>query len=245
MVYNITGEIQVSLLIAFLILGALAYGFLTYQNRCLQRVLSSDAVLVNGAQDRYPTLPLGAYGVPHRFHSPNRIQVVFPKLAESGEVEYIYSWHNLAAVQPVSLSRSHPQIKIRIMAELAPVIKDHLRLEVDTIALEKQYLKLNKLADLVSTSDLYSPQLGVYERAIDETEKLMKKVEELSKVYIRIVRETLIGIRLAEFDPDSLLDLHIPLDEQYNRVKSEYELMKDTAHAYFELLKESKGIKGL
>lgn len=131
------------------------------------------------------------------------------------------------------------------MAELAPVIKEHLKLELDMIALENQLVKINKIAELVAVSDLYSSQLSIYERAIDETEKLINKVEELSRVYVRIVKETLIGTRIAEFNPDLMLDLHVPLDEQYDRVKSEYQFMKDSAHAYYELLRESRGAADL
>lgn len=231
------------LLFLLLIAGVMVYLLMFDQNRKLRAIQSSTVVAVNGALERYPTLPLGEYGVPRQFRSPDRVQVVFPKLTQSGEVEYIYSWHSLAVVHPVTLSRTHPQNRVRVAAELAPVIKEHLRLETDTIALENQYAKLVKLADLVATSDIYSPQTEIYDRAIDETEKLLQKTEELGKIYVRMVRETLIGARIAEFDPDQLIDLHVPLDEQYERIKSEYQMMKDTAQAYFELLKESRPIR--
>ncbi|MCU0551322.1 MAG: hypothetical protein MUC48_18395 [Leptolyngbya sp. Prado105] len=234
-----------NLLLVLLAIGAIAYFFLSHHNRLIQTVRESDVVIVEGAIDRYPNLPLGDFAVPNRFRSPDRIQVVFPMLSELGDVEYIYSWHSLNSVTPVSLSRSHRQNKVRVMAELAPVIKEHLRLELDRAALENQLVKINKIAELVSVSDLYSSQLGTYERAIDETEKLIIKVEELSRVYVRIVKETLIGTRIAEFNPDLLLDLHVPLDEQYTRVKSEYQFMKDSAQAYYDLLKESRGATDL
>jgi hypothetical protein len=223
-------------------MGAIAYLFLRYQNYRIRVIRDSDVVVVKGAEDRYPTLPLGNFAVPHRFRSPDRVQVVFPTITDAGDVEYIYSWHSLNAVTPMTLSPSHRQNKIRVMAELAPIIKEHLKLELDTIALENQSVKINKIAELVAVSDLYSTQLETYERAIDETAKLIKKVEELSAVYVRIVRETLIGTRIADFDPELLLDWHVPIDAQYERVKAEYEFMKDTAQAYYELLRESQGL---
>lgn len=229
-----------SLLLVLLSLGAIAYLFLSMQNRKLQAVQASEVVIVQGADDRYPNLPMGNYGVPHRFRSPDRVQVVFPKLTKAGDVEYIYSWHSLNSIEPIQLSRTHRQNKIRVMAELAPIIKEHLRLELDAIALENQAAKIDGIANLVATSDFYASQLEIYERAIDETEKLIKKVEELSKVYIRIVRETLIGTRIAEFNPELMLDLHVPLDEQYKRIKSEYQYLKDTAQAYSTLMRESR-----
>ena len=231
-----------SLLLVFLFMGAIAYLFLLYQNRQIQAIRASDVVVVKGAEDRYPNLPLGNFAVPHRFRSPDRVQVVFPTITDSGDVEYIYSWHSLKSVTPIALSRTHRQNKVRVMAELAPIIKEHLKLELDTIALENQSVKINKIAELVAVSDLYSSQLETYERAIDETTKLIKKVEELSEVYVRIVRETLIGTRIADFNPELLLDLHVPLDAQYERVKAEYQFMKDTAQAYYELLRESQGL---
>lgn len=234
-----------NLLLVLLTMGAIAYLFLSHHNRQIQTVRGSNVVIVEGATDRYPNLPLGNFAVPNRFRSPDRIQVVFPMLTDAGDVEYIYSWHSLSAVTPMQLSRSHRQNKVRVMAELAPVIKEHLKLELDMIALENQLVKINKIAELVAVSDLYSSQLSIYERAIDETEKLINKVEELSRVYVRIVKETLIGTRIAEFNPDLMLDLHVPLDEQYDRVKSEYQFMKDSAHAYYELLRESRGAADL
>lgn len=231
-----------SLLLVFLLMGLVAYLFMLYQNHQIRAIRASDVVVVKGAEDRYPNLPLGNFAVPHRFRSPDRVQVVFPTITDKGDVEYIYSWHSLNSVTPITLSRSHRQNKIRVMAELAPVIKEHLKLELDTITLENQSVKINKIAELVAVSDFYGSQLEIYERAIDETEKLIKKVEELSEVYVRIVRETLIGTRIAEFNPDLLLDLHVPLDAQYERVKAEYQFMKDTAQAYYELLRESQGL---
>ncbi|MBE9011717.1 hypothetical protein IQ250_16050 [Pseudanabaenaceae cyanobacterium LEGE 13415] len=231
-----------SLLLVFLFMGLIAYLYLQYQNYKIRSILNSNVVTVQGAEDRYPNLPLRNFAVPHRFRGPDRVQVVFPTITDKGDVEYIYSWHSLKDVQPIALSPTHRQNKVRVMAELAPVIKEHLKLEQDTIALENQSIKINKLAGLVAVSDIYSSQLDIYERAIDETEKLIKKVEELSAVYVRIVRETLIGTRIADFNPDLLLDLHVPLDAQYERVKAEYQHMKDTAQAYYELLRESQGL---
>ncbi|GAP93838.1 hypothetical protein [Leptolyngbya sp. NIES-2104] len=231
-----------NLLLVFLFMGLIAYLYLQYQNYRIRTIRDSDVVIVQGAEDRYPNLPLGNFAVPHRFRGPDRVQVVFPTITDKGEVEYIYSWHDLKDVQPTFLSRTHRQNKIRVMAELAPVIKEHLKLEQDTIALENQSVKIHKIAELVAVSDFYSSQLDIYERAIDETEKLIKKVEELGQVYVRIVRETLIGTRIADFNPDLLIDLHVPLDAQYERVKAEYQYMKDTAQAYYELLRESQGL---
>lgn len=231
-----------SLLLVFLFMGLIGYLYLQYQNYQIRMIRNSDVVIVKGADDRYPNLPLGNFAVPHRFRGPDRVQVVFPTITDAGDVEYIYSWHSLNSVKPVTLSRTARQNKIRVMAELAPVMKEHLKLEFDTIALEKQFEKINKIANLVAVSDIYSSQLETYEKAIDETNKLIKKVDELSEVYIRIVRETLIGTRIADFDPDLLLDWHVPLDAQYERVKAEYQFMKDTAQAYYDLLKESQGL---
>jgi hypothetical protein len=235
----------VNLLLVLLTIGAIAYFFLSHHNRQIQTVRDSDVVVVEGAIDRYPNLPLGNFAVPNRFRSPDRVQVVFPMLTDAGEVEYLYSWHSLKSVTPAVLSRTHRQNKVRVMAELAPLIKEHLRLELDRVALENQMTKIQKIAELVAVSDLYSSQLGTYERAMDETEKLICKVEELSRIYVRMVKEALIGTRIAEFNPDLLLDLHVPLDEQYTRVKSEYQFMKDSAQAYYDLLKESQGATDL
>ncbi|MBD1842763.1 hypothetical protein H6F89_04935 [Cyanobacteria bacterium FACHB-63] len=231
-----------SLLLVFLFMGLIAYLYLQYQNYQIRTIRNSDVVIVKGAEDRYPNLPLGNFAVPHRFRAPDRVQVVFPTITDAGDVEYIYSWHSLNSVTPIALSRTDRQNKIRVMAELAPIMKEHLKLEFDTIALEKQFEKINKIAKLVAVSDFYSSQLEIYEKAIDETNKLIKKVDELSEVYVRIVRETLIGTRIADFNPDLLLDLHVPLDAQYERVKAEYQFMKDTAQAYYDLLKESQGL---
>ncbi|BAU13478.1 hypothetical protein LEP3755_40170 [Leptolyngbya sp. NIES-3755] len=230
------------LLLVFLFMGLIAYLFLQYHNYKIRAIINSNVVTVEGAEDRYRNLPLGNFAVPHRFRGPDRVQVVFPTITDKGDVEYIYSWHSLKDVQPITLSRTHRQNKVRVMAELAPIMKEHLKLEQDTIALENQSVRINKIAQLVAVSDFYSSQLELYEKAIDETEKLIKKVEELSAVYVRIVRETLIGTRIADFNPDLLLDLHVPLDAQYERVKAEYQYMKDTAQAYYELLRESQGL---
>jgi hypothetical protein len=234
------GESQVELVVLLVILGAIVYLFLFFQNRKLHQIQSSDVVMVEGAEARYLDLPLGSFGVPHRFKSPDRVQVIFPKLTASGDVEYIYSWHSLNAVRPVALNRSHRQNRMRFLSELAPIVKEHLKLETDKSALEAQYARLTKLANLVATSDIYAQQLPTYDKALEQTEKLFKKVEELERTYIRMVREALIGLQIAEYSPDALFNLQLPLDEQHLRIREEYQLMKDTAQAYIDLLKESR-----
>jgi hypothetical protein len=129
-------------------------------------------------------------------------------------------------------------IKLRAAKELAPLIKEHLKIEQEILSLEEQYQKVNDLADLVSTSELYSSQLDIYEMAVVERENLLEKAEQLQKIYIHLIREGLIGIQVAGYNPDNIRDNRLAFDSQYKRIKEEYQYMRDAATAYQELMRQ-------
>lgn len=227
--------------LAFIVVWCLAaFMFVQRRNTQIQLIKMNPVVWVDSAQIRYPSLPLQHYGIPLRIKDNNRLQVIFPQLTESGDVEYIYSWHDFRDIDIPDITYHHKDSKLRALQELAPVIKEQLKIEPEILALEKQYRKIDKLANLVATSDLYSGQLEVYKRALVQIEDAVKKAEQLQQLYIRLVRETLIGVQVAEYNPDSIQTSQLAFDLQYRQIKEEYQTLKDTVHAYSHLLKESK-----
>ncbi|NJL22573.1 MAG: hypothetical protein HC895_19970 [Leptolyngbyaceae cyanobacterium SM1_3_5] len=89
---------------------------------------------------------------------------------------------------------------------------------------------------MVATSDFYASQQHIYERALIQIENLLHKAEELQQVYVRFIREVLIGRQVAEYDPNLLPDNGMAIDQQYRRIKREYQTIKDAAIAYGELI---------
>ena len=230
---------MVSVILLLIALGGIWWWTTLYPEQKLKQIQSSVVLEVNGADVRYPDLPLGRLGL---FWLANkeqrRIQVVFPELTSAGDVQYICSWHPLRAIRIPAVDETNLQSKAKLRAaqELATLIEEHLQLEPEIINLKKQWHKIDDLLALVATSDFYSSQKNLYERALVQIENLLDKAEQLEKVYIRFIREALIGRKVAGYNPDLLLDNNLMLDNQYKRIKEEYQAMKDTATAYAELL---------
>lgn len=208
------------------------------RNRKIDKILNNKIILINKAEERYANLCLKNYGLPLKVKERDKVQVIFPRLTPKGDVEYIFSWHNLDDVEIPEVEIAQNNITLRAAKELAPLIKEHLQIEQEISSLEEQYQKVNDLADLVSTSELYSSQLDIYERAIVEIENLLGKAEQLQKIYIHLIREGLIGIQVAGYNPDNIRDNRLAFDSQYKRIKEEYQYMRDAATAYQELMRQ-------
>jgi hypothetical protein len=208
------------------------------RNKKVEKVLNTKIILINEVEERYSNLCLKNYGLPLKVKERDKVQVIFPRLTPNGDVEYIFSWHNLDDVEIPEVEIDQNDIKLRAAKELAPLIKEHLKIEQEILSLEEQYQKVNDLADLVSTSELYSSQLDIYEMAVVEIENLLKKAEQLQKIYIHLIREGLIGIQVAGYNPDNIRDNRLAFDSQYKRIKEEYQYMRDAATAYQELMRQ-------
>lgn len=218
-----------------------AYCFVLYPNRKIQQIRSQQVIEVDGAETRYPNLPLGKLGIFFDVNENRKIQVVFPKLTKEG-IEYIFSWHYLESIRIPASEKTDTQgrVNLRVAQELALLMKEHIQfVEPEIKNLRKQWHKINELLDLVATSEFYASQQDVYERALFQVENLLDKAEELQQVYVGLIREILIGRQVAEYDPNLLLDKSFAIDHQYRKIKEEYQYMKDTATAYAELLRTS------
>ncbi len=234
---------NVELIIIFIILLlAVRYWIFFYSQKKIAQIQSNLVVEVDGANARYPNLPLGKLGIFFDVNEKQRIRVVFPKLTSDG-IEYIYSWHNLASIRMPTLEKIDAQGRVNLKAaqEIAFLIKEHLNfVEPEILNLKKQWIKTNELLDLVATSEFYASQQGMYQRALSQIESLLDKAEELQQVYIGFIREMLIGRQIAGYDPHLLPDNGWAIDNQYKKIKEEYQYMKDTAIAYAELLRTSQ-----
>ncbi|NJO66578.1 MAG: hypothetical protein HC832_03450 [Leptolyngbyaceae cyanobacterium RM1_405_57] len=154
-------------------------------------------------------------------------------------MQYIYSWHDLRFIHiPTSKKSGHGETNLKIAQELAFLMKEHIQfVEPEILSLRKQWHKINELLDLVATSDFYANQQEIYERALFQVENLLNKAEELQQVYVRFIREVLIGRQVAGYDPTLLLSDSVTVDHQYKKIRQEYQTMKETATAYTELLR--------
>lgn len=227
--------------LSFILLSiALLFIFIYQRSTKLTLVKNSPVVFVYGACIRYPNLPLKNYGIPLKINNQSRVQVLFPKLTISGDVEYIYSWHDLSNIELPQPTGKSTAKKLDDLQKLALIIKEHLQIEPEVLSLKEQFRQIAKLANLVSTSDIYVGYLGTYEQALVQIDKLLNKAAQLQKVYIRLIREALIGAKIADYNPDLLEVSQVAFDSQYQRIKEEYQNMKDVVNVYSQLLKESR-----
>lgn len=210
------------------------------RNKKIEKVLNSDIIVVNGVEERSFNLCLKNYGIPQEVRERDRVKVkvIFPRLKTATVVQYIFSWHSLDDIEIPDVEIEQNDITLKAAKELAPLIKEHLQIEEEIFSLEEQYEKVNDLADLVSTSELYSNQLELYERAVVQIENLLKKAKQLKNIYIHLIREGLIGIQIAGYNPDNIRDNRLAFDSKYRRIREEYRYMRDAATAYQELMRQ-------
>ncbi|MGF1514843.1 MAG: hypothetical protein ACFB5Z_14270 [Elainellaceae cyanobacterium] len=224
------------------ILGVLggAYYYIFYPYQKIKRMKRGFVIKVSGAEERYPDLPLGNIGIFSSADRNHRIQAIFPMLTPRSKVEYIYSWHDIHAVHVPPLDSMSSQDKINLSAaqELSALVRDHVRfVEPEIIGLRQQKHKINGLLNLVATSEVYRGHQEIYERALLQVEDLIDKAEELQLVYVRAIREILIGRQVASYDPNALPDNRFVIDHKHRKVRAEYQNMKDVAMAHAELLR--------
>lgn len=208
------------------------------RNRKIEKVLNSNIILINEPEERYYNLCLKNYGIPIKVNERDKIQIIFPRLTAEGDVEYIFYWYSLDVVEIPNSETAQQDVKVKVGKELAPFIKEHLQIEQEILSLEEQYYKVNNLAELVSTSELYSSQLELYEKALVQIEKLLKKAKQLQNIYIHLIREGLIGIQVAGYNPDTIQNNRLGFDSKYQKIREEYQYMKDVATAYTELMRK-------
>ncbi|MGJ3248996.1 MAG: hypothetical protein ACFE0I_23355 [Elainellaceae cyanobacterium] len=207
----------------------------------LRRVNAQAVVWVRGATNCYSSLLIGNYGVPiavqMRERGP-RIRVIFPRLNHHGNIEYIHAWHGLHEIKTTQHRKrlnSDPELEIAV--RIAPIIKEHLQIDAEIRHLNQHSHHINELANLVSSSSLYADRLDLYKRAIVQIDKLLHQAQKLEQIYIALIRETLIGIKVAQYNPDdisiSLSDWH--RQSQYVQRQHEYFQMRDELAIYRRL----------
>ncbi|MBF2079299.1 MAG: hypothetical protein IGR76_12455 [Synechococcales cyanobacterium T60_A2020_003] len=229
------------LLFCFGLVVLAAYGLSWRMNR-LNSLRSHSIVAVQGVEARYPNLPLQQYGIASRLNSSSgRVQVLFPKLTERGDVEYLFSWHYIRDVTPVDpdampLDAFRRDSTLHTACEVLPVIRDHLEFEQDALHLNEQLRRLDRLADLVATSSFYGDQVEIYERAIAEVDTALLKARDLHKLYVRLVREALIGVQIAGYDPSNIRSDRLTFELEHQRLREEYRHLKDLTAAYTDLM---------
>lgn len=224
--------IAVSLLVAFT--------FIEQRSSKVRLLKSSPVVCVYNAPARYDSLPLKNYGIPIKIKQRSLAQVIFPKLTESGDLAYIYSWHDISDLEVPNRGLNPRDTKLNTILELAPLIKHHLQIEPNVSALKDQYRQIDKLAKLVAKSHIYAANVDTYEQGLAQIKNLVRKAGKLENVYVCLIREVLIGVMIADYNPESAKVLEGDFDWQYRHAKEEYQNMKEVASAYFQLLNESK-----
>ena len=88
---------------------------------------------------------------------------------------------------------------------------------------EEQYNRINDLAKLVAKSDVYSSQIEKYNKALIETRKLIEKAKQLERLYISLVREGLIGIKISSYHPDKIINNLLIHHLKYEQLREEYQ----------------------
>ncbi|ANV83750.1 hypothetical protein AWQ21_04755 [Picosynechococcus sp. PCC 7003] len=208
--------------------------FLSSQKR-IKAVQESRILSVKSIGSYYSNFPLANLGIVISIdRKQRRIKILFPKLTTAGDIQYIQSWHNFQYVQ---VPDKNTLRKSQNIQELATLVQEHLQLEIEIEKLTEEWKKIKKLSELVSTSEFYSNRQETCKKALFQVKKLLKKADQLEQVYVRFIREILIGYEISGFDFKPLTNEKLMLiDSQHKKIKEEYQDIKNTAIAYAELI---------
>lgn len=228
-----------AILLFFLFTIGIGY-FAIYPYRRINTIKQHLVLKVNGAETHYSNLLLGDLGIFYTVNERDRVQVIFPRLTPEGDIQYIYSWHDLRSVR-IPKSSGIDRKDLLEVEGLANLINEHIRfVEPEVLRLQNHWQEVNELLIVVATSDLYAHQKEIYERAMIQIENLLDKVEELEQVHIHFIREALISKKIGRYNPSLISDNSLVIDAKYQTIKEEYKYMKDVATAYAELCNTHK-----
>ncbi len=107
--------------------------------------------------------------------------------------------------------------KLTTDLQLVPIIQEHLRILDEIEELDQRYIKISNLAKLVAASDIYNERLHTYETALRKIRNCSNQAVQLDQSYTRLVKEMLIGIKVAEEEFKYLPDWEKTFDLQYQR----------------------------
>ena len=226
------------LLLVLIIIVFLVVFYFSINNPKIEAIKNSKIVVVKQLKNNSNSLLLGNYCILIQFINPSRIEVVSPSLNHRGDVVYNSFWCFLSEISIPKSKRDRSSIEFNTVQKLSFYIKEHLTIEQEVDTLQKQYQKIKDLTRLVSKSEIYADRIEIYGRATVEIEKLIYKAKQLENLYIQVIRDSLIGIKIANYNLDYIQDKQLAYQSQYTKIKHEYNFMKDTAKAYGELMRQ-------
>lgn len=183
---------------------------------------------------------LDSLGVCKEISVNDKVLVLFPTLTDNGELEYQTFWYDLSEIIIHNTTNQKGATKnLKIIQQLTNFIREQIEIEKDICKQKEEQEKITKLIKLASSSKIYADQINLYKRAFAELQNLIDKGEKLKKVYFELVRETLIGKELSDYNPEQILNNHSAIESQYQQTREEYDKLKDTATAYAELLQSN------
>ncbi|MGJ3253278.1 MAG: hypothetical protein ACFE0J_19420 [Elainellaceae cyanobacterium] len=157
--------------------------------------------------------------------------MIFPRLNHQGNIEYIHAWHGL---HEIKTTRHHRRLnsggELEIAVRISPIIQEHLQIDAEIRHLNQHSHHINELASLISTSSLYADQLDLYKRASVQINNLLHQAQKLEQIYITLIRETLIGIKVSQYNPDDISMTYWDNQSQYVRRQHEYFRMRGDAY---------------
>ena len=224
------------LIIFIFILAIVAAYLISFRNKKISRILENKVVAINNKKIKQDNLLLKKYAIPLQANNSSQIEVVIPLLNEIGELVYTYSLHFPSEIYLPNIEEYKQSIELRVARKLSIYIREHLKTEKEIEELSAQYYKVHDLKELILKSEVYQNQIDIYDRAIDEICGLIDKAKQLEKMYLNLIREELIGVKIQNYNPTDIKDNQISHHLQYEQLKDEYEYMKEEAKAYSELM---------
>ena len=202
----------------------------------IKNILKAKVVLINSRHHSNKCFLLGNYGIVVDSRNSTEIKVVVPELTQNGELIFIDFWYYTPVISIPKVS-AKSTMELDSARELCNYVQEHLKIEQELLVFESKHNEIDNLSRLIANSEVYSHQIDTYNKALTEIKQLLNKAIQLENLYLTMIKEVLLGLKLAQYDPNSINGNQINHQIQFDRLQEEYEYMKDTARAYDELMR--------
>ncbi|MBE9223368.1 hypothetical protein IQ215_11735 [Cyanobacterium stanieri LEGE 03274] len=170
-----------------------------------------------------------------------KVEYILPEIQEN-DLVFHYFQCDLNEVKFINTQRQLRDLDYQSMAQVSEPIKIlKLQIEPQISEFHKQLNELDKLEKLALSSEVFAGRVEWFKRAKIQIQNLIDETKKIENQSLKFIRETLIGQKLAQFDPENLPDINnwtLTIGSHFNDIQDKYQTLKVEINTYDSLTNE-------
>ncbi|MGY6530963.1 MAG: hypothetical protein ACXITR_13650 [Cyanobacterium sp.] len=167
-----------------------------------------------------------------------KVEYLLPEIQENDLVFNSFQC-NLNEVHFINTKHQLKDLDYQSMIQVSEPIKIlKLKIEPQINEFYKQLNELDKLEKLALSSEVFAGRVEWFKRAKIQIQNLIDETKKIENQSLKFIRETLIGQKLAQFDPENLPDINnwnLAVGNHFNDIKDKYQTLKVEINTYDSL----------